>query len=737
MSITTQNAPLSVASSEDELANIAAELALNTEQRDQCLKASAKDTDTTDPVQSSCQIPVTIGVFFDGTNNNRKRDENETDRAHSNVVRLFNMHPSADSESPELQRPGYYSIYIAGVGTRFEENDEYKESQDGKAAAKGGQARILFAVIQVFNAIHKAFAKGQPLLKDDEVKAKLKSYAQEVEMVGNLDEGTRNERPRPTRNKWLKDFNADITKELKKARDKYLPLPYIPEVAISAFGFSRGAAEAAAFCHWLHAVIPNGQIAGMPVKFKFLGLFDCVASVGIADSARRIAPFAGVLDGHFAWASEILQPLPMVQQVVHMVAAHEQRLNFPLTRVNAANVVEIVYPGMHSDVGGGYGLNSQRPVKTDAGLLSQIPLLHMHRAARAAGVPLMRPGDVPKKKNDFQLSQALCKAWNGYMAALNADYATRNPSAIAGKVSDVGECRNLEALLRQNMRLYYAMRRRYMGNMDTWIAVYSLPLSEQDREDVVSYDQRLLADYLLYGEVRKQKNGALPLDEFHDAARKEVAEFRRKNPHLHPNQVLAYVLSWDRIPPWEYEWMEQMAYPMLSGMSVVHGKEHEELLGKYVHDSLAGFYLAGYTTLEEKSDKLVQVLDKAEKHESLNAHEQALLDSYYEKRKTKPALVTTIDRRREDRREIEDEPYTKDFDYADKKKALENFDRERVFDHQQNQAIDGAEVFPKRLTDADANLLIEGVAAKAIHAITDGRREGGGYLMRRAVFVAN
>jgi Uncharacterized alpha/beta hydrolase domain (DUF2235) len=737
MSITTQTAPLSIASSEDELANIAAELALNTEQRDQCLKASAKDADTTDPVQSSCQIPVTIGVFFDGTNNNRKRDENETDRAHSNVVRLFNMHPSADSESPELQRPGYYSIYIAGVGTRFEENDEYKESQDGKAAAKGGQARILFAVIQVFNAIHKAFAKGQPLLKDDEVKAKLKSYAQEVEMVGNLDEGTRNERPRPTRNKWLKDFNADITKELKKARDKYLPLPYIPEVSISAFGFSRGAAEAAAFCHWLHAVIPNGQIAGMPVKFKFLGLFDCVASVGIADSARRIAPFAGVLDGHFAWASEILQPLPMVQQVVHMVAAHEQRLNFPLTRVNAANVVEIVYPGMHSDVGGGYGLKSQRPVESDAGLLSQIPLLHMHRAARAAGVPLMHPGDVPEKERDYQLSQALCLAWNGYMAALNADYVSRPSMSTAGKGSGVRNCRDFEQLLRQHMRLYYAMRRRYMGEMASWLAAYTLNLSEQDREDVVSYDERLLADYLLYSEVRTQTNGASPLDETRDVARKAVAEFRRKNPHLHPNQVLAYVLSWDRIPPWEREWMEQMAYPMLSGMSVVQGKGHEELLGRYVHDSLAGFYLAGYTTLEEKSEKLVQVLDKAEKHESLNAHEQALFDSYQEKRKTNPKLDEIIGKRRNDRQTLSTKPLGREFLPADRAMALEKFDRERVFEHPQNQLIDRADVFPKRLTDADANLLVNGISAKAIHAITDGRREGGGYLMRRAVFTAN
>jgi hypothetical protein len=281
------------------------------------------------------------------------------------------------------------------------------------------------------------------------------------------------------------------------------------------------------------------------------------------------------------------------------------------------------------------------------------------------------------------------------------------------------------------------MRRRYMGDMARWTAAYSLNLSEQDREDVVSYDQRLLADYLLYSEVRTQINGALPLDESRDVARKAVAEFRRKNPQLHPNQVLAYVLSWDRIPPWEREWMEQMAYPMLSGMSVVARRGYEELLGRYVHDSLAGFYLAGYTTLEEKSEKLVQVLDKAEAHEALNAHEQALLDSYQEKRNTNPQLDEIIGKRRNDRQTLSTKPLGRDFSPADRTIALEKFDHERVFEHRHNQAIDSAGVFPKRLTDADANLLVNGVSAKAIHAITDGRREGGGYLMRRAIFTAN
>ena len=38
----------------------------------------------------SCITQMNIGVFFDGTNNSRSRDE--PNNGHSNVVRLFNAH---------------------------------------------------------------------------------------------------------------------------------------------------------------------------------------------------------------------------------------------------------------------------------------------------------------------------------------------------------------------------------------------------------------------------------------------------------------------------------------------------------------------------------------------------------------------------------------------------------------------------------------------------------------------
>jgi hypothetical protein len=101
-----------------------------------------------------CQKFVTIGLFFDGTNNNMIRDEPL--QSHTNVVKLYKAHKYVDGEGV-LQAPGHYRIYVPGLGTRFPENREWRETADGKAFGKGGQARILFGLLEVYNAVHRAF----------------------------------------------------------------------------------------------------------------------------------------------------------------------------------------------------------------------------------------------------------------------------------------------------------------------------------------------------------------------------------------------------------------------------------------------------------------------------------------------------------------------------------------------------------------------------------------------------
>lgn len=79
----------------------------------------------------------------------------------------------------------------------------------------------------------------------------------------------------------------------------------------------------------------------------------------------------------------------------HFVAAHEQRLCFPLDSIRRPdgnyplNAEEIIYPGMHSDVGGGYPVRDQGKSCGDSGdILSQIALHDMYLAAFDSGAPL-------------------------------------------------------------------------------------------------------------------------------------------------------------------------------------------------------------------------------------------------------------------------------------------------------------------------------------------------------------
>lgn len=177
---------------------------------------------------------------------------------------------------------------------------------------------------------------------------------------------------------------------------------WVEQIYFSCFGFSRGATEARAFANWfvrlceLDASLKGRtgmSLGGIPVTFDFLGLFDTVASVGLANS------FLGIPDGHQAWAdAEESLRIPgkeHLSRCLHLVSAHEVRRSFPLDSAHcqdasAKHIEEVVYPGVHSDVGGGYLPREQGRGTDPSGRdkLSRIPLADMYRAARLAGVPL-------------------------------------------------------------------------------------------------------------------------------------------------------------------------------------------------------------------------------------------------------------------------------------------------------------------------------------------------------------
>ncbi|WP_454764592.1 phospholipase effector Tle1 domain-containing protein [Cupriavidus campinensis] len=274
-----------------------------------------------------CVNVVNVGLFFDGTNNNMKRDYDDkppATRCHSNVVRLYLAYPDKRSLGSANQ---YFPYYIPGVGTPFPEIGETTETQAGKAFAKGGQARILWAVLQVYNAVHRAVYDNEPLFSNDEMAGLIKDYEHKVDDQRRPDP----EAPPILRRDWFRPLTERLSQKLRERLARRLP--EIPLVSLSVFGFSRGAVEARAFCCWYQDALQDGLFAGSETEIKFLGVFDSVASVGTSASMHEQFGL-WMLSGHSSWAAEILKPLPaIVKKTVHLMAAHEVRMNFPLTRV--------------------------------------------------------------------------------------------------------------------------------------------------------------------------------------------------------------------------------------------------------------------------------------------------------------------------------------------------------------------------------------------------------------------
>jgi len=231
--------------------------------------------------------------------------------------------------------------------------------------------------------------------------------------------------------------------------------PDIDRITFDVFGFSRGAALARHFVNLIHSGLRGvGIPADVVLEVRFLGLFDTVGSFfwpGDSD------------DGHF----NLNLHGGSAQRVVHYTARHEIRFNFPLSSLQdgngrmPGNFSEIVLPGVHADIGGGYenpdkdfanveklpvrllpnlalaGGEAIRLAQADAAKygrhiqvqypdvvevehrhtrkeLALVALHKMHEQAKAAGAPLR---GLPLGDPDYTLPPALEQAWQRWQAA--------------------------------------------------------------------------------------------------------------------------------------------------------------------------------------------------------------------------------------------------------------------------------------------------------------------------------
>ncbi|RRW65379.1 DUF2235 domain-containing protein [Pantoea dispersa] len=368
-------------------------------------------------VEPPCCKTLHISLFFDGTGNNLNHDLYIADPKHpTNIARLFRATIGqgyagglADKTAELLDASGsgdnkYYKYYIPGVGTPFPEVNDLDFSMMGLAAATHGEDRINWGLLRIIDALKRTM--GLDTLSDDESWKAVEKMATSMASFGLTGAANRFE--------TFQSLLKDMAPELQKALVSVEPgKPKLMGIKLYVYGFSRGAAAARAFVRWLSELLPKPEegkdkpeqclaVGDLKISLsvEFLGLLDTVASVGVA----HIAPVA---EGHMGWADET-QELPaekiyggLIKKCVHLVSSHEQRLCFPLDSIRRpdgrypANSEEVVYPGMHSDLGGGYppGDQGKANAEDDGFLLSQIALHDMYSSAFQAGAPLKVPED--------------------------------------------------------------------------------------------------------------------------------------------------------------------------------------------------------------------------------------------------------------------------------------------------------------------------------------------------------
>ncbi|WP_426143732.1 T6SS phospholipase effector Tle1-like catalytic domain-containing protein [Pseudomonas sp. DWP3-1-2] len=356
-----------------------------------------------------CMKMLNITLCFDGTNNHEPSDKKGMPPTTSNVARLY--HASIGPENGEGQnsasKEGFFRYYIQGVGTEFKEIGEYEPSGAGLKYATGGENRINWGLTRLLDAVGRTC--GDPPLSHEaayELVRKMGTSMTEDVLGAGLFSDSHERRVRA-----FQVPLATLTRRVDWVH-RAKTIPKIIAIRLWVYGFSRGAAQARAFASWLEQLTRtevDGEtcylFAGIPIRIGFLGLFDTVAAAGMA----YLMPFA---EGHMGWADDSLR-LPdserFLERCVHLVAAHEQRGCFPVDSIRRkanpddpdcpstyrAGTFEYLYPGMHSDVGGGYPPGDQgKALWGGEHLLSQIPLQHMYAEAFKMGAPLQVPPEA-------------------------------------------------------------------------------------------------------------------------------------------------------------------------------------------------------------------------------------------------------------------------------------------------------------------------------------------------------
>lgn len=280
-------------------------------------------------------ITLRLGVFFDGTGNNQANSET--------VAGCMARDVGLENEAEEIQK--FCAEFGYGIDGSAPDNSFGNDTSN--------VARLYDLYMD----------HSDVSIKPDAEEAALKVYLEGIGTVSGGEDDLWGQATGRGKNgvvARVEQSSALIVERLLRF-NRNNPEVTIRRLEVDIFGFSRGAAAARHFANdirkgatsLLAKALPTGNsifIEGFgwrvkhDVHLNFIGLFDTVPAI----VTPLMLDFSPGNDRN--WGLDLGLPTGAARKVVQLVARDEHRLNFALIRTED----DIVLPGSHSDIGGGY-----------------------------------------------------------------------------------------------------------------------------------------------------------------------------------------------------------------------------------------------------------------------------------------------------------------------------------------------------------------------------------------------
>lgn len=288
---------------------------------------SRKVSSGTDDGSLCCEIPqVVIGIFFDGTGNNKENDRDSTSRAMTNIAKLSDLYKD------DLNKYTY-KLYIEGIGT-VTKGDDSILGLGFAIGPTGGETRLHEARSRLRTEILEQLPANVGEIVFD-VFGFSRGAAQARHFVNMINYGL----PDLSENKeTVSLWDVKLNPNLLMARE-----PYSQHLG-GREGSTRRVVD----------LYPRSTIK---TRVRFVGLYDSVGSFYWPGNDD---------EGDF----NLNLKAESAQYVYHLTAGQEVREKFPLTSVKngpsaPAHFVELTGVGVHSDIGGGYADPAKDPANIE------------------------------------------------------------------------------------------------------------------------------------------------------------------------------------------------------------------------------------------------------------------------------------------------------------------------------------------------------------------------------------